>query len=135
MSYLKLSPPGRSRSDDLWFFRPALLPTELPGEIKLETRRATFLTARIEGVEPSLFGFVDQCVIQLHHILKAESSGLEPQAVSSICLANSADRPIGLLSLKFDECYSPMGQVGFEPTMSETTVLQTACLTNLHTDP
>jgi hypothetical protein len=116
MSYLKLSPPGRSRSDDLWFFKPALLPTELPGEIKLETRRATFLTARIEGVEPSLFGFVDQCVIQLHHILKAESSGLEPQAVNSICLANSADRPIGLLSLKFDECQSSMGQVGFEPT-------------------
>jgi hypothetical protein len=34
---------------------------------------------------------------------EAESSGLEPQACNPICLANSADRPIGLLSIQFGE--------------------------------
>jgi hypothetical protein len=34
---------------------------------------------------------------------EAESSGLEPQACNPICLANSADRLIGLLSINVGE--------------------------------
>ncbi len=62
------SPPGRFRSDDLLFFKQALLPTELPGG-----------KARTEGLEPPLFGFVDRCV---HPVTprshKAERTGFEP---------------------------------------------------------
>lgn len=94
------SPPGRFRSDDLLCFKQALLPTELPGE-----------KARTEGLEPSLFGFVDRDVIQLHYVLKAESSGLEPQALNSICLANSAYYLIGLLSKQ----QSQVGRKGIQP--------------------
>lgn len=62
-----VSPPGRFRSDDLLFFKQALLPTELPGE-----------KARTEGLEPPLFGFVDRCVEPVTpHPHVAESSGLE----------------------------------------------------------
>lgn len=82
----------------------------------LEMQGATFLTMRMVGLEPTVFGFVDQRVIQLHHILKAENSGLEPQATNPICLANSADRPIDLFSTQFRWPQPPIGQVGFEPT-------------------
>lgn len=44
-----------------------------------KTNSATFPgLARTEGLEPSLFGFVDRCVVHLHYVLKAERVGIEP---------------------------------------------------------
>jgi hypothetical protein len=83
------SPPGQYRTDDLLFFRQALLPSELPGDKRRErdlnprrifqsdrsfqeramSHSATSPITRTEGLEPSLFGFVDRCVIRLHHAL------------------------------------------------------------------
>ncbi len=45
-----------------------------------------------------------------------------------ICLANNADRPISLLSVQ-------VGREGLEPPMSETTDLQAARFSHLHTYP
>ncbi len=74
------SPPGRFRSDDLLFFKQALLPTELPGG-----------KARTEGLEPSLYPAGSK--LQFRRLMcypftprshKAESSGLEPQMQSHL---------------------------------------------------
>ncbi len=55
--------------------------------------------ARTERIELSLFGFVDRCVIQLHHVLTRRRAVDSNHNYSSICLANSADRLTGLLSM------------------------------------
>ena len=62
------SPPGRNRTDDLWFFRPALsTKTELPGD-----------KARTEGVEPSSSGSKPGMFSVTPRPHKAEREGFEP---------------------------------------------------------
>lgn len=61
--------------------------------------------------------------------LKAESSGVEPQAEHSICLANSADRLIGLLSIIL------VGRAGLAPATQKAAVLQTVAHTSRRADP
>jgi hypothetical protein len=59
---------------------------------------------------------------------KAESSGHEPQALNSICLANSADRLIGLLSIGL------VGRAGVAPATQLAAVLQTVAHTGRRAD-
>ena len=80
--------------------------------------------ARTEGVEPSLFGFVDRCVhpvtprSQRRRAVDSFAKRLlrRNHNCSSICLANSADRLIDLLSIMLS--IKPLvGRAGIEPAM------------------
>ena len=55
--------------------------------------------ARTEGVEPSLFGFVDRCVHPVTPRSQRRRAVDSNHNCSSICLANSADHLIDLLSI------------------------------------
>ena len=97
-------------------FNLALQPTQLHSQ----------QLARTEGLEPSLFGFVDRDV---HPVTLRSQSGEQwtrTTSVNSICLANSAHRLTGLLSIVHhsnvhrSKVYrSKVGREGLEPPMSK----------------
>ena len=87
--------------------------------------------ARTEGFEPPLFGFVDRCVIQLHHVLiRRRAVDLNHRLESH--LFSKQRRSPNRFTL-----HELLRWVGRDstPQRSGTTGLQSACFSHLHTYP